>query len=495
MTHNIPSVGSFQPSPAFIQRVCPPHMAATAEELFSFTGAPEPMVVGQVLGWFSSLVMLRYRVQIAPGIQCQTGLSTIVIAEKNQGKSTIDNALQSSIVEWKSSQANERLIANFEYQMAHEIHAAKIRHLRRKLDECHARDIDSDGVASDLAIEKLRKPKEPNVWVSQLTTGTFVGVSQVMMNQGSVFWNSPDGGAALKAMTANCASQMADYWSGNSTTHVTRTYGIERAERVRFATCIAVQPDVFAKFNRSRMGEAWHDCGLMGRFLIFAPTPNIGTRSIGNSKPKGASMADWDARVVELLEEIFGHVDEPEVVLTLSEDALEQLQKFRSYCEINAHPGNPFASVQSAAGKAAENACRIASAFHVFEKCSGTEIDGTNMRYALDLMGYVLQEHARLFGEELVNDRIAQGADSLLRYLRKMERMGVQLVPLASVSKHGSKDLREPTMRIAILNYAFQAGFVAQGMPTSISKHNLVLTESGRWRADMVKFWHQPVSA
>jgi hypothetical protein len=494
MTQMPPTFARFVPEASLSEKLLPPRLATTAKELFDFVQAPEPMIIAQMLAMFSSLVMMRYRVECAPSIHCQTGLAFLTLADPNMRKSTIDALLSAPVNSWQKSQKNNRNVDRYEYNLTKIRWKARIRWLTKKINECNDRDLDDEEFVAELALIKMQEPQEPRQWVPQLTTGSFTGVSLVMSSQGAGFWNASDGGAALNAMTAHYTSQLADYWSGKSPTHVTRSYGIESASKVAFAVSIAVQQKEFAKFFKSKTGTSWVDSGLLGRFLIAAPTPNIGFRPPVDEQGEGIQLDGWNQRIETLLDAIFSGPETEVVTLALSVAAKEQLQNFRSFCEVHSRPGFQFADVRSAAGKAAENAARVAAAYHVSEECSGLVIEVDLMNKAIATVMFFLEEHMRLFSGELQNIRVGLAADSLLKYLRRLELTGVNLVPTSSVSKHGCKDLRDPNIRLAVMNYVFNMGWVCQGMTTPMSKHNLLLTPVGRERADYVKFCPQPVS-
>lgn len=489
-----PNPPIFAPQASLFDKLLPQRLAATAKDLHASVKAPELMILTQALAMLSSLVMLRYRVESAPGLFSQTGLAVLVIADPNMLKSTIDGHLAAPVNAWQAAQQNIRKTELYDHKMAKARWKARVRFLNKKIYECVETGVDDEEFVAELGILQMQEPREPHAWLAQLTTGTFSGVSLVMSRQGSVFWNASDGGAALNAMTAPYTSQLADYWSGRSPTHVTRSYGVESASKVTFAASIAVQQKVFGTFYKSKTGSSWVDSGLLGRFLIAAPTSNIGQRLYGVGPEVKPRLDDWHKRITELLEQIFAEPNAAMINLTLSAEARGMLQSFRAYCETHSAPGFAFADIKNAAGKGAENAARVAAVYHVGEQREGEVIEADIMSKAIDTVIYSLNEHFKLFSGELQNMRIAEAADSLLRYLRRLDLAGTSLVPVSSVSKHGSKDLRDPNIRMAVVNFVFSMGWVLQGPVTPLSKTNIMLTNSGRQRADITKYAYQPVT-
>jgi hypothetical protein len=313
-----------------------------------------------------------------------------------------------------------------------------------------------------------------------------------MAKQGAVFWNASDGGAALRSMTAQSTSQLADYWSGYSPTHITRSYGVESAQQVSFAASISVQTKVFANFYRSKVGNSWQETGLLGRFLINAPTPGLHIHKNRDQLPR-PKLADWCDRIRKLLKEYLENPNAEIKNIRLSEESKKKLQEFRVACETSSRPGYSLSDIRNAAGKAPENAARIAVNYHVLEGRSGMEIEVDIMEKAINTAAFFLDEQYKLFSEDLVSHRVHFAVDSMLRYMRRLEIAGVVAVPVSSLSKHGCKDLRDPHLRLAAINQALYMHYVSVAHPNMMSKNNIMLTDAGRLRAESTKFINQPI--
>jgi Protein of unknown function (DUF3987) len=188
----------------------------------------------------------------------------------------------------------------------------------------------------------------------------------------------------------------------------------------RVALHVMIQPDGARTFLSD---PVLRDQGLPSRILLAAPATMAGSREW---KPPSAgldvAMRTYTARLLSLFEVLPASADKiNELVLRplpLSPAALEVWVPFYNGIERDMGPGRRFAGMKDVAGKAGEQACRIAGVLAIVE--GGVDVASINahvMARACELMHFHLSEAERLAEQYCVSQEVAD-AEKILTWCR-----------------------------------------------------------------------------
>jgi Protein of unknown function (DUF3987) len=450
-----------------IDELLTPGLAGTCRKITNHLQTPEPMALSMLVAFVSSVVMLRHLVESGPGRTGQTGISTMILAEINERKTEADRVLSQPLKTWTASA--EKLI-----------YKSKLKGLSAALVKATRDRKDCFEIEKQLSELVESSTEQPYCFRAEVRTGTIEGVIETIRQQGSVFWNASEGGAALDSDISQAAPILSDLWSAVPPAHVTKSNGLQSADYALFSAIIAVQPALLKKFLTTSKGRRWIDSGLISRFLIVYAESTQGFRDLSFSNTEPLDLTFYNYRIIELLNQARKEREKPLRIIGLSADALHRLQSFRLYIELELRPGGKFAGVKGAAGKMPENAARLAAVMHVYEGSSG-EIEGETMRRAINLAEIYLHEHLRLFDVEVTPFRVEMTARSILRTIgRSLAVMGPSYgYNLKLLSNRGSDDVRDRQMRALALQWCVQNQSIYYGNMMGQQGTHIFLTPSG----------------
>lgn len=124
--------------------------------------------------------------------------------------------------------------------------------------------------------------------------------------------------------------------------------------------------------------------------------------------------------------------------LELSAEARELWIEFHDAVEMSMRPDGHLAAIRDVAGKAAEQACRIAGVLQIVDDLSARVIQADAMTRACELVTWYLNEAERLASEALVPPEV-RDARALLAWLHKRK---MTTVTAAVLQKSGPGQLR-----------------------------------------------------
>lgn len=442
-----------------LEEILPDELANVCRRVAEHTQTSEPMVMTQLLAAVSAAAMRSYKVDFGSGQVSQLGLAAGIVVDGAEGANVVDAILCKPIREWVSAQNTVDPIDKLDQIMEREIWDAQVKHARKQLKDAVEKGKDLDSAAVELAAWTCKEPKFTPPIAFEVRTGSITGLLEMLQHSGgSIFWNCPEGNAALTATFASGYSALAGLWSGTHPIHVTKSGRLLQYVDVTFAANVVLDPEVFEKIMAGKRGKEWMTSGLLGGFLFVMPTSTQGFRATPLNNYGALGLPEYAARMKQLLDK--SKDGSPKVVLSLSDDAYASLQRFRYEIQQRLQPGGNLESHRSVANKISENAARIAAIFHVWSRSKSNVIDRWAMGKALNVAAIYLQEHIAIFQQRLSDMRVERAFASMIRVLERLKNIGVPRVPLSSLSKEGNADLRDPEVRAEAILLAQYRGLV-----------------------------------
>ena len=196
------------------------------------------------------------------------------------------------------------------------------------------------------------------------------------------------------------AAALSTLWDGSGVRRLRAGDGIVDLPGRRLALHLMVQPDAAAAFLSEPI---LRDQGLLSRLLIAAPATLAGRRMWRDPSDLDGAMRRYTATILELLERPAPAANDAgnELAprpLDLSDRAKAAWIAFHDETEREMAQGCSLESLRDVAGKAAENAARIAGVLTVIANPEASTIDADAMTAACELMTWYVGEALRLSG-------------------------------------------------------------------------------------------------
>lgn len=237
------------------------------------------------------------------------------------------------------------------------------------------------------------------------------------------------------------AASFAQLWDGLGLRRLRAGDGLIDLHGRRLACHLMVQPDAAAGV----LGDpVLRDQGLLSRLLIAAPESLAGGRMW--QEPRAGTepaLRRYITGMLTLLEapapasNAAGNELTPRA-LDLAADARGVWIKFHDAVEAAMRPDGPLAGLRDVAGKAAEQAARIAGVLAIAENVNVATISADAMIRACELADWYLREAARLANEANIPPAL-RDAQLLLDWL---QMRGLETVTAAMLQKDGLGPLR-----------------------------------------------------
>ncbi len=300
------------------------------------------------------------------------------------------------------------------------------------------------------------EPEAPPSTDRTVTEPTFEGLTKLFAHgQPSLGLFSDEGGQFLGGHAMNSENRQKtlaafnDLWHGNPIRRTRSGDGHATLFGRRLAVHLMVQPGVARAFLSD---PAAADTGFLPRFLICEPPSAIGTRMQLNAKHDEVALANFGARLREILGTPMP-VD-PETreleprTLELTPEARALLVAFSDAIEGAQAPGCDLAHITGTASKVAEQAARIAGVLTLWRDLQAPKVEAHEMADAITLGKFYLSEASRLASAALVSTEIDR-AEALRRWL--LDGWTEPEVLVRDVVRLGPNPLREsPKARAAL---------------------------------------------
>jgi putative DNA primase/helicase len=458
----------------------PPVFRDAVVEVQSFVQAPDSMVAMSALGAASVAVQGLVNVQRAEGLVGPTGLFLLALALSGERKSTIDNRFSSPIRKYEldEAQRGEPVVAAFKANLA--AWGAKKRGLETKIEKNS-----KEGKPSDDAEEKLRRltqdePKAPRMPLLLYTDATMealaFGLGKIWP---SACIQSSEAGSVFGAHAMNKETIMRTLslynviWDGGSIRITRRAIGGSHwVKNARLTMNLQMQPGMFLDFMKTDRGLS-RDSGFLARTLIAYPSSTQGTRRFREPPTSWPAVTKFNKRITALLNEPL-NIDEDgglnPVVLALTSEAKKAWIQFHDQIEGELAIGGSLCDVRDVASKIADNACRMAAIFQVFEH-GMSAVGLPAFESAARIVEWHLNESRRFFGEYAMSEENMEAATLdrwLLEYCRTW---GVSSVQVSTIQKSGPSKLRGKVALESILQTLEELGRARLAKGQGKTKH------------------------
>lgn len=358
------------------------------------TQAPIEIAANSVLAVVSLAVQGKVIIRTDHG-SIPPSLFFLTIAESGERKSSVDSAALKPVREHQLQQ-----FAKYRLDFASYQHALET---LEKGAPKPAPPVNPMMINQDFTLDAL---------IKGLIYGNF---SQgVFLSEAATFLN---GYATQKEMLMRTAALLSDLWSGGVISRQRVTESDYAADR-RLAINMLGQQEVVSPFLSNPMLKQQ---GLLNRFLIAAPTSTIGFRPYKRTNLKAdTNYQIYCQRVSELLGSqcpIDPATGTPDFAkLSIAEDAYAEWINIYNQIEEHSAKGGDLYPYRGYVAKLAEQILRLAAVLTVFADPRATQIQLTEMKNAIELGDFYLDEYIRLTDLETPSDLV--NAQKLLEWLR-----------------------------------------------------------------------------
>lgn len=415
------------------------------DEVQQATQAPEALVVSCALSAVSAAAppATIYRDE---GLDGPTSLFIMTVAKSGERKTACDKLFTSAIREWEAEQAVAAKPRQAEYRALMTTWAAKEAGLKEAIKKA-ARDVNPNfdaGAGAQLIELEKQRPQEPRIPSLLRQDDTPEALAAVLQSYPVAAVLSSEAGVIFGAHGMNPDSVMRNLaqlnvcWDGGPLKRGRTTTQSVDIQCIRVTVGLQVQPDVLMNFM-GKSGTLARGIGWLARFLFCNPESTQGGRFYKAPVPGRPALRAFNDRVKGLLGIPACFDAEGRLLptaLQLSAEAKEAWVTFYDSVEEELGDGREYFDVQDVASKTAEQAVRIAAAFHIFELRGGL-VSVDHMRSACHVARWYLDEALRFFKlAELAEDvkNALKLEEWLISYMREK---GVRVVSTRTLQQFG----------------------------------------------------------
>jgi Protein of unknown function (DUF3987)/Bifunctional DNA primase/polymerase, N-terminal/Primase C terminal 2 (PriCT-2) len=449
----------------------PDGIRSAVDEVQAYVKCPVSLVASSALAALAIAAQGLADVRRDARLLGPCGLYFLLVADSSERKSTVDKQFSKAVRDYdqKQRRAFAPRVQIYEAQLT--AWEATNKGLKSNVERAAKTGKPSEEAEEALekhALEKPAKVRVPCLLYENATTEALL--SSMADNNSMAAIVSAEGGTVLGGYSMRADGLMQNLatlnklWDGDGQSVRRATTKSFDLQNPRLAISLAVQTETIRQFIDKTGGLA-RGSGFAARFLTSCPESTAGSRDY--EEPRSMPHLDaFQARVGELLDLVPMPDDEGQVrryVLDLSPEAKEHWKGRYNAVELSMGRGGGFADLKDVAGKAAENAARIAACFHILEYGEAAEffaIEERNMAAAWKIVEWHLTEAKRFFAkvdlpEEL---RHAAGLDEWL--IATCNRQGASELPLRDTLYKGPGPTRKAQARNAAVVELAQRGRV-----------------------------------
>jgi hypothetical protein len=266
--------------------------------------------------------------------------------------------------------------------------------------------------------------------------------------------SSDEGGKILGGYAFSQQNQLAfaaafsNLWDGKDINKVRAGSGSSNFAGRRVSLHLSIQPMIAQKLFAN---EDIKDQGLLSRILVVMPDSLKGSRILSedeesqNQRQAAKEVLHcFGEQITRLLKKRPRCSGDNRQELTpptlhLSATARKQLVDFYNLVETQQADDGHYANISGFAGKAAEQASRIAGILSLFEDADAERIDERHMDVAITLMMFYLDEVVRIFDTGHVSQKVL---DAELLRVWLSARYSEDYVDVSEISRCGPGKLR-----------------------------------------------------
>jgi hypothetical protein len=310
--------------------------------------------------------------------------------------------------------------------------------------------IDNEDIA--LVDVPLTQPISPKISFDDMTYEGLV--RHLEFGQPSIGLSSDEGGKIVGGYSMSGQNQLAfaaalsNIWDGKEINKVRAGSGSINLAGRRMSLHLSIQPTVA---QRLFANDELRDQGILSRVLVAMPQSLKGTRllredevSLRERQIAKEALGRFGDRIIGLLGKrpAVSKDNAQELtprMLQLEATARMRLVDFYNLVETQQAEGGLYANISGFAGKAAEQAARIAGNIALFEDLEAQSISPEQMAIGITLMEFYLAEAVRIFDTGHVSQNLLD-AEDLRTWLR--DQYAGDFVDVSEISKRGPRRLR-----------------------------------------------------
>jgi hypothetical protein len=509
-----------EPAP-FPIAALPPDAKAAVVEYQAYGQQPTAMVASSALAAMSVAAQGHVDVQRDAELVGPVSLEIVVVADSGERKTGCDRAFARAADEWSREKAKlltPKALEAKEARAAHEAEKAGILGAIRDLSTRKSKKKSADATASEADLDELKRKlkdlatKAPPLLPSptpMVENGTVEGVAKVLRDAWpSAAWWSNEGGAVTgghgftdDALVRTLAF-LNSRWDGAAFDRARAAEDHSRTYGRRLTVSLMLQPAAFEALCQAGNGMA-RGLGTLARGLISWPSSTMGTRF--RDPDKGDREMPALKRFQERAEELhelplpmaFGMktlevrpdekgappVDPLELkpkALKLDSTARRLWIGYLNETEREMAPDGELVTVRDVAAKSAENACRLAAIFHVWQHAPTGSIGAEDMGRGIEIARWFLYEARRILGEHRENPAAAD-AELLARWIKTRTDDKKAAPTLEETAQRAPYRLRNKARRDPALALLIEHHWVRQEKRDG--KTTLVLNPKLPWEA------------
>jgi putative DNA primase/helicase len=436
----------------------PGTMAAAVAEYQAYGQQPLEMVaiaaLSAVAGAAQGLVDVRRDSQLVGPVS----LNTMVIADSGERKTSCDNAFSAAAERWSRDETKRIAPMLAEIKEERDALAAEKAGLLAALKDASGKvgklkgadrtkaEADVAQLKQDLAEKGKQLPPLPPQPAPRVENASAEGVAAVLRNAWpSTMWASSEGAAVTGGHAYRDDALLRTFafgnsaWDGSPMDRARSTEDYTKVYGRRLTVALMLQPAAFAAFASAGGGLA-RGLGSLARMLVAHPASTMGTRfrdpdateqelpALGafldraealyrTPLPMPFDMDSMSPGTDEKGRPLTDQIELSPVELKLSDPARRLWIGYQNQVEAELVPEGELATVRDVAAKSAENACRLAALFHVWERGPAGEIGAATMANAIVLARWFLHEARRVLGGSADRMR-AEDAELLARWVK-----------------------------------------------------------------------------
>ena len=419
------------------------------QEAKVITQAPDPMVYLASISAASIALQGLINVELPIGKVCPVSLSTLIIAESGERKSSVENILTKGIKLFQKRALKSYKEELKRYKTKLEIHEKKTAQIKKSvnLDD----QVQCEEMVDTLIEHEKFKPTKPLLPALTFEDSTQEAMLSILSeNIPNAFLGSSEGGVLLNSRIMSQTASLNSIWSGDDITvnrKVEESYTLEGA---RLTINIMTQWSALERFMKKTKDDIRGN-GFLSRFLVCAPFSNCGFRQSNGLACSSDGLQAFNDRLYELLSET-AELDDytSKKVVKFSDEAKRIWLDVYNDIEFKMGPNGIYQDVKDHASKLPENIARVAALIHYFDNSSEEGISAATLMESINLVGYFSSQFMNVF---CAPPKYVTDAQNLMQWLSVYANSGIRYLKRNNILQFGPKGTRKKADLEAALEY------------------------------------------
>lgn len=396
----------------------PSNIRNAVNEVNGFVKAPVPLVANSSISAISLAIQAHVDIKRAEKLEGPCSLFTLTIGDSGERKSTCDKFFTKSIRDYECRQAEAAEPFVKQYDADISAWNAEREGILSAIKSAGKSGKPTDKLKQDLAEVQNDKPDPPQIPKLLLGDETPENLAWRLAKQ----WPSngvisSEAGVVLGSHGMGKETIMRNLslynvlWDGGVHEVGRKTSESFTVSGARLTVGLQIQEATLRDFF-GRSGELARGTGFLARFLMAWPESTQGYRLYTEPPEQWPWLAAFNKRISQILDSPAPIEDgklKPQTLL-LSTEAKAAWIQFHDCIEKELASGKELHCVRDVASKAADNAARLATLFHVFDHGIGGQVNHDSFESASRIVAWHLHESRRFFGELALPVELANAA-------------------------------------------------------------------------------------